>query len=695
MTSPARPATDPAAAGPDALLERFVARQAAGDLAGALPLIEQLVALRPDDARIHGYHAYTLERLGRSADALAGYARALARDPGYVEARYNRACLLARLGDSGAEAAFAELIGAVPDHAGARAALAHLRAERLQPRFEAARALAQRGDRAGAEAAYRALRVELPDNVPVLHNLAGLIAERDAAAAIELWQTALAYELDNLDVRAALGQCLFAQGRVAAARPHLEAVAARRPEHTAIAELTQACADLADWPALAALTPRLAAAIRAGVPVIPLAAVRFGGDDPELVALAGRHFMRHVLAHAFPDGVTPRRHMPPRVAPARLTIGYLSSDLRSHIIGLLLAAVLERHDRGRFAVRAYQLGRRNDTTTARIRAAVDGFVDLSTASLRDIADRIAADRVDVLIEMNGWTREGRSEALALRPAPVQMQWLGYPGTSGGDFIDYVIADGVTLPMDSGRWFDERVLRLPHTHQPFDPALAAGAPSRRDELGLPADAVVLASLVPHWKITPAMFDLWLRVLRDVPDTVLWLADGAGEARSRLVATAVARGVAAERLVFARRVPMAEFMAALPVADLFVDTFPYGGHSTASGALFAGLPVLAVVGRTFASRVAASVLHAAGLDALVAPSLEAYEATLRGLAGDRAALARLRAALASKRGSAPLFDLDGFVRALEAGYQTAWESWRAGAAPRDIAVAPSDSDRRGPP
>src|SRR5579871_6033119 len=238
MTSPATPPPTPPSDSPDALLARFVALQSAGDLAGALPLIERLVALTPGDARVHGYHAYTLERLGRSADALAGYARALACDPTYTDAGYNRACLLARLGDPGAEPAFAELIAAVPDHAGARAALAVLRGQRLQPRFEAARALAQAGDRAGAEAAYRALRVELPDNVPLLHNLAGLIAERDPAGAIELWRSALAIEPDNVEVRAALGQGLLAQGRVVEAQPQLAAVVARRPDHTAIAELT-------------------------------------------------------------------------------------------------------------------------------------------------------------------------------------------------------------------------------------------------------------------------------------------------------------------------------------------------------------------------------------------------------------------------------------------------------------------------
>jgi predicted O-linked N-acetylglucosamine transferase (SPINDLY family) len=400
--------------------------------------------------------------------------------------------------------------------------------------------------------------------------------------------------------------------------------------------------------------------------------------------------MTHVLARSFPRGVAPRRHArpaaaPPPVAPPRLRIGYLSSDVRGHIIGLLLAAVIERHDPARFELHVYRLNRRRDAVTDRIRQAVTSLVDLSALTPARIADRIAADRIDVLIEMNGWTRDGSSEALAPRPAPVQLQWLGYPGTSGGDFIDYVIADDFSLPPGAERWFTERVLRLPHTHQPFDPAIAATATPARDRLGLPDGALVLASLVPHWKLTRPVFDVWMRTLVALPDAVLWLVDGASEARRNLAASAARHGVAPERLVWARQVSMAEFLGQLPAADLFLDTYPYSGHSTASGALFAGLPIVTLAGAGFASRVAGSVLRAAGLDALVAHNLADYEALILALGRDRAALAGLRAEIAGTRARAPLFDIAGFVRSLEAGYCAAWEQWRAGAPPRDITVA----------
>jgi predicted O-linked N-acetylglucosamine transferase (SPINDLY family) len=666
------------------LLARFLERQGAGDVVGALPLIEQLAGLLPDNGRIQAFLAFTLERLERSDEALVAYDRAVALDPGYVDALHNRACLLARRQDPAAEAGFLAVLAAAPDHADARAALAALRGARLQPAFDRARALEQVGDRGGAEAAYRALLSELPDNVPVLQNLAGLIAPRNPQDATELWQRALGLEPDNLEVRATFGQFLFARGRLAAALPHLAAVVARRPDDPALAELIQAKADLCAWDDVQQLAPRVAAAIRAGSPLIPMAAVRFGGDDPGLVELAGRRFMRHVLERSFPHGVVARQHARPATRPERLRVGYLSSDLRGHIIGLLLAAVLERHDRTRFEVHAYTLGRRRDGVTERIRDAVAGFVDVAALTPVQIAERIAGDRIDLLIEMNGWTREGRSEALASRPAPVQLQWLGYPGTSGGDFIDYVIADTITVPPGTERWFTERILRLPYTHQPFDPALAQAATPTRDLLGLPNDALVLASLVPHWKITRPVFEVWLRVLGAVPDAVLWLVDGTTEARRQLEAAAAAHGIAPTRLVWARPVSMTEFLGQLSAADLFVDTFPYGGHSTASGALFAGLPIVSLVGRGFASRVAGSVLHAAGLGRLAADNLADYEALILELSRDRAALARLRADVAAARETAPLFDLDGFVHRLEAGYEAAWQLWYRGKPTRDITV-----------
>jgi protein O-GlcNAc transferase len=358
--------------------------------------------------------------------------------------------------------------------------------------------------------------------------------------------------------------------------------------------------------------------------------------------------------------------------------------VRGHIIGLLLAGVLERHDRARFAPHVYALNRRRDAVTERIGRAAASLVDVSALPPALLADRIAADRIDVLIELNGWTRDGRSEALAARPAPMQLQWLGYPGTSGGDFVDYVIADDFTLPPGAGRWFTERILRLPQTHQPFDPAIAATATPPRDQLGLPDGALVLASLVPHWKITRPVFEVWMRILAALPDTVLWLVEGTTDARRRLTEAAARHGVAPGRLVWARQVSMAEFLGQLPAADLFLDTFPYSGHSTASGALFAGLPFVTLAGSGFASRVAGSVLRAAGLDALVAHSLPDYEALVLALARNRAALAHLRREIAERRATMPLFDIAGFVRALEAGYRAAWEHWRGGAPPGDITI-----------
>ncbi|MBV8166543.1 MAG: tetratricopeptide repeat protein, partial [Alphaproteobacteria bacterium] len=302
----------------ETLLARFLALQQAGDLAGSLPVIEALARQLPGNPKIQAFLANTLERLDRARDALAAYDAAIALDPGYVDARHNRACLLARLGDGRAETGFVGVLALAPDHAGARAALTELRARRLQPAFDAANARVAAGDRAGAAAAYRAILAELPDNVPALHNLAGLLAERDPQEALSLWRRALALAPDDLAVRASLGQHLFQRGDLEAALPHLEQVVARDPAHTAVGELAQIAADRCDWSALARLQPQLAAAIHGGTPVIPLAAVRVT-DDPDLVTRAGENFWRHVIRQAFPGGVTPSVHTWPRARSAQIS----------------------------------------------------------------------------------------------------------------------------------------------------------------------------------------------------------------------------------------------------------------------------------------------------------------------------------------------------------------------------------------
>jgi len=293
-----------------------------------------------------------------------------------------------------------------------------------------------------------------------------------------------------------------------------------------------------------------------------------------------------------------------------------------------------------------------------------------------IARRIAADGVDVLIDLNGYTTHARSELFALRPAPVQMHWLGYLGTLGADWYDYVLTDRFVVPPERAGWFTERALYLPDCYCPSDTRrpVAESVPSR-DACGLPASGVVLCCFNNHYKILPAVFAVWMRLLSAVEGSVLWLSPGNATAAENLRREAVRCGVAAERLVFAPRVGLAEHLARHAHADLFLDTAPYNAGTTANDALFMGVPVVSWAGETMASRVAGSQLHAIGLPELVSASLEQYEALALALAQDPQRLHSYRARLAANRLSHPLFDMARFTRNFEDLLLTAWENRRS--------------------
>jgi predicted O-linked N-acetylglucosamine transferase (SPINDLY family) len=352
----------------------------------------------------------------------------------------------------------------------------------------------------------------------------------------------------------------------------------------------------------------------------------------------------------------------------RCRIGYLSSDFREHAISDLVAEVLELHDRSRFEIFAYSHGADdNSATRARLTQASEHFVDIADLSDDLAARRIRDDDLDVLVDLNGHTRGARTAILARRPCAVQVNWLGYPGTMGASFIDYLIADKFIIPPEQESNYAERVLRLPHCYLPNDRQREVGAPLARAEYGLRDDAFVFCSFNQVYKITPEVFACWMRLLERIPRSVLWLPADNPQATENLSCTATAHGIARERLVFAPRLPtLAAHLARYRVADLALDTFPYTSHTTASDALWAGCLLVGLCGETFAARVSGSVLTACNLPELVANSLADYEHLAYRLATDDAFRNALRARLAAARTTAPLFDSAAFARDLESLY-----------------------------
>jgi predicted O-linked N-acetylglucosamine transferase (SPINDLY family) len=417
------------------------------------------------------------------------------------------------------------------------------------------------------------------------------------------------------------------------------------------------------------------------------------GPGP-LLYLAGATPMDQLAAAtAFARSV--QREMPPRqnaAAPApagarqsgRLRVSYFARDFNDHPSAMLLAGVIEAHDRGRFDIVAHDFTPpAGDDYRRRLEAAFDRMIPIGRLSDEAAAQRIAADEVDILIDVNGWTTGHRAAVLAGKPAPLQLQWLGYAGTMGAPWIDYIVADRVLIPPGNEPHFSEKIIRLPASYQPTDDKRSIGEPPARADTGLPDDAFVFCCFNAAFKITPDVFDVWMRLLDGVERSVLWLLEPSPAAAAALRSEAQARGLS-ERIILAPRLPSAAHLARLRHADLALDCRPYGSHTTASDMLWTGVPLVALMGDTFASRVSASVLTAGGLADLITSSLDDYHRLALRLATDRADLAALKARVAEARHSAPLFDTAGFTRKLEAAFTAIWERHQAGARPDHVSI-----------
>jgi protein O-GlcNAc transferase len=372
----------------------------------------------------------------------------------------------------------------------------------------------------------------------------------------------------------------------------------------------------------------------------------------------------------------------------RIRIGYLSFDMRHHAIGFLSVGLFEQHDKSRFETFAFSLGP-DDKSATRVRTeqAFEHFHDVRGQSDQEIARLMRTSEIDIAIDLNGLTQGARVNILALRPAPIQVNYLGYPGTMGADHIDYIIADRTVIPEDQQRFYSEKVVYLPDAYQANDDrrAISEATPTRA-EAGLPDTGFVFCSFNNSFKITPFVFDRWMNLLRAVEGSVLWLLEGNPWVPSNLRREAEQRGVSGDRLVFAPRTKLEDHLARHRLADLFLDTLPYNAHTTASDALWAGLPVVTCLGSTFAGRVAASLLAAAGLPDLITHSLDDYEALALTLARDRDLLAGAKAKLADQRLRCPLFDTAGFARHIESAYATMLTRHQGGEAPASFAVTP---------
>lgn len=407
-------------------------------------------------------------------------------------------------------------------------------------------------------------------------------------------------------------------------------------------------------------------------------------DDPQLHLQAGRREAAIAAGKTSGSlgGARQYRHQ-------KIRLGYLSADFHEHATAYLMAELFERHDRSLFEVHAFSIGRDDQSPMSeRLHRAIENFNAIGSLSDPEAARQIRCAEIDILVDLKGYTKESRPGIAAQRPAPIQVAYLGYPGSMGASFIDYAIVDPFVVPKELAASFDEKLAYLPHCYQANDSRrpIAEDTPSRAD-CGLPERSFVFCCFNNNYKITPQIFSLWMDLLQAVPDSVLWLLEDNPWVAKNLRREAATCGVDAARLVFAGRTSLAQHLARHRLADLFIDTLPYNAHTTASDALWAGLPVLTCAGMSFPARVAGSLLHAIGLPELVTANLEEYKAKALRFARHPESLLAVREQLARNRLTMPLFDNLRFCRHIEAAFVRMWKLHQQGEVPRSFDV-PAD-------
>jgi protein O-GlcNAc transferase len=606
-----------------------------GELAAATTCFERVLALEPDSAEAHSNLGNALRQQGELAEAVVSCQRALALNPDLAEAHHN--------------------LGAARQQQGALAEAAVCYA----------RALAVKPDLAQA------------------HNNLGTVLQRESkhAEAEACYRRAMALRQGYAEPHKNLADLLWERGQIAAAIDACRQAIALKPDYPeAVAQLALLKRHACDWRNFENEAEQVLAASQRSPATVPPFDLLSQSSTP------GDQLVCSTLwANKFAIGSTRFAHR--RSTPQhKIRLGYLSADFRDHAVAHAVADLIEGHDRAVFDVSAYSYGPDDDSKwRRRLRAAFDQFTDLRDFDDDEAARQIHRDETDILIDLTGYTAHARPRIVASRPAPVQVSFLGFLGTTGAEFIDYVIVDPFIAPMDQQPFYTERLVQLscwwPASSRPEMPETT---PSR-EECGLPPQGFVFCCFNNSYKLNPGCFEIWARLLKDVPGSVLWLAEPNSLVKRNLRREATRRGLAAERLAFASHEPFSRHLSRHRLADLFLDTLPYNACGTAYDALRAGLPVLTCAGTTFAGRVAGTMLQSAGLPELITASLDAYEALALRLAREPGLLLSVREKLARNRFSMPLFDRERSARDLEAGYIQMSEIWRSGQDPKALAVA----------
>jgi predicted O-linked N-acetylglucosamine transferase (SPINDLY family) len=654
----------------DALHALALIRFQSGDVVEAERLIAAALNVRPDAVEPLINRGSMLAQLQRYQEALSDFGRVVELRPGWVPGWLNRGRLLGHLGR-------------------AQEALANFeRALQIEPRNP--EALRFRADilfmvkrNAEAAQAYEAYLAIRPNDAEAWNNRGvALIELRRHAEALPCFDRTIALDPRDPEAWSNRGNVLFELKRFEDAAEAYRKALEIAPDISYVRGFLAQCRlRSCEWQFLERDRAEIEAGVRAGKPVLdPLGSLFILRSPEDQLRCA-----RISATEGFP--AVPPLWRGERYRHERIRVAYLSGDYRPHPVAFLIAGVFEHHDRTRFETIGISFGPGQDSAIhARIAKGFERFHDVRNNGDFEVASLLKQLEVDIAVDLMGFTEHCRTGILRFRPAPVQVNYLGFPGTMGAPHIDYILADRTLIPEQDRKFYSEQVVYLPDAYQANDSRReVADRNFSRPELGLPEDGFVFCCFNNNFKITSEFFAVWTRLLAATPKSVLWLLEDNASVVRNLRARAAAQGIAPERLIFAPRASPAEHLARQRKADLFLDTLPYSAHTTASDALFVGLPLLTCLGTTFAGRVAASLLTAVGVPELVARSLDEYEALAKRLAHDPAALRAIREKLAANAKSYPLFDTARITRALEAAFTTMRERVGRGEPPAGFSVA----------
>jgi len=696
-----------------------IAYQQLGNFSQAASAYQKAILLKPDSAEAFYNLGNAFKEQDLFEEAINCYQRSAILNPMLVESYYNQAKILEKQGHlDKAVACLKQCIHYMPDwaeaHSNLGSLLKHLgyldtaifhccEAIHLKPNLDAAHnnlgnALKDQGSLDKAIVCYqKALQIN-SWNADAYFNLGIANAEADRTAeAIECFQKAVRLAPEFAEAHNYMGLVIAEQGRRDEAISCIQRAIEIKPDYIdAYSYLIHQLQYTCDWRALNIYSERLdELTSRTGE----------GGSisvEPPFIGMA-RHFDLDRHLKNSKEWCSKFTQTMQNVKPAfqfdsrrqkkqKLTIGYLSGDFHDHATAHLMRSLFRLHNRNQLNVNGYSYGPDdNSSYRQKIRLNCDQFIDIRNLSFVDAAKRIYLDGVDILVDLKGHTKGSRLGILACRPAPIQVHYLGYPGTTGADFIDYLISDRIATPEDHALYYSEKLIFMPHCYQVNDhKQKIAPRVLQKEDFGLPQDSFVFSSFNLSYKIDPTMFDCWMRILKRIPNGVLWLLIGDETAKRNLRQEAVSRGVDSCRLVFAEKLPKSEHLARLQLADLSFDTRIVNGHTTTSDSLWAGVPVVTLPGGHFASRVSASLLNAVGLSEMVVPNLDAYEYLAVRLASYPDELENIKAKLCRNRLVKPLFDTPRFVRNLDTAYHEMWRIFIRGEEARQFEVIEEKGD-----